>query len=348
MTGHSNAPKRRIALVTDAWRPQINGVVSCYEKMCELLQKRGYEVSVIHPGLFRTVPLIGYPEIRLAVLPKRRLKKMLDDLRPDSIHVAVNGPLGLAARAICRKRNIPFTSCYHTHFPMYLEARGMSLLTSSAYALLRRFHNSGIRTMVATESLKRELGAHGFKNLVLWPRGVDTDLFKRNPSPPLPALPKPVFAYMGRVSIEKNIEEFLKADLPGTKLIIGDGPDKKRLEKKYAMGTRFVGYKQGAELVDWLSLSDVFVFPSRTDTFGLVIIEALACGLPVAAHDVMGPRDIITNGVDGFLGKDLREAAMKCLELNRENCWKTAQRYSWEHSADAFLDSLVFAGKFQQ
>ncbi len=335
---------KKIVIVTDAWHPQVNGVVSCYDRMCERLPEHGYAISVIHPGLFRTVSLPGYPEIRLALLPKRRLKKMLADMRPDAIHVAVEGPLGLAARALCKKQGIPFTTCYHTHFQMYLEVRlGVSFLTPIAYALLRWFHNAGARTMVATLSLKHELEAHGFKNVVLWPLGVDTRLFRRNPlsHSPLPQLPKPVFAYFGRVAIEKHIDEFLEADLPGTKLVIGDGPDRERLEKKYGKRVRFVGYKRGQDLVDWLSLCDVSVFPSRTETFGLVLLEALACGIPIAAHDCNGPGDIITDGVDGYLSEDLRDAALKCLTLDRENCRETALRYSWDHSATVFAANLL-------
>lgn len=331
----------KILLVTDAWRPQVNGVVTCYERIVPLLEKRGHEITIIHPGLFRTIRLFFYPEVRLSFFPKRSLRKMFERIAPDAVHIAVNGPLGLAARAICREKNVPFTTCYHTHFAMYLTARGLGFLEPLAYAFLRKFHNSGTRTMVATGSLKQELEKHGFKNLVLWPLGVDTEMFTRNPSPSLPPLPSPVFVYFGRVAIEKNLDEFLDADLPGTKLIIGDGPDRTRLEKKYTGKARFVGYKKGKELVEWLSLCDVFVFPSRTDTFGLVIVEALASGLPVAAHDCMGPRDIISEGVDGFLSEDLQSAARKCLSLDRGMCRKKALAYSWERSTAAFEEALV-------
>jgi glycosyltransferase involved in cell wall biosynthesis len=194
--------------------------------------------------------------------------------------------------------------------------------------------------MVSTESLKKELEATGYKNLVIMPLGVDTQLFTRNPAPQLPTLPKPVFVYFSRLSVEKNPEEFLKLSLSGTKLVIGDGPLRKKLEKKYATGHMFVGRKNGQELVDWLSLADVFVFPSRTETFGLVALEALACGIPVAAHDVMGPHDIVTVGKDGYLSENLAEAAQKCLPLLPEDCRAKALQYSWENSADAFLQNL--------
>lgn len=339
MSSSRNTPQR-IAIITDAWHPQVNGVVTVYDRTIPRLERHGYDVSVIHPGLFKAIALPGYPEIRLALFPKRKLDTMLTDLKPDAIHVAVEGPLGFAARSICKKRGIPFTTCYHSHFAMYLGARGLGFLSPLTYALLRKFHNSGTRTMVATESLRHELERHGFTNLVLWPLGVDVDLFKRNANPKVPKLPKPVFTYMGRIAVEKNLDEFLSADLPGTKLIIGDGPDKKHLEKKYS-SARFVGYKKGQGLIDWLSLSDVFVFPSRTDTFGLVIIEALACGIPVAAHDCMGPRDIITNGVDGYLSEDLTDAAKKCLALSKDDCRKKALQYAWENSAGTFLSNLT-------
>ena len=332
---------KKLLLVTDAWHPQVNGVVSCYDRMLEQLPRRGYEITIVHPGLFRRVSLPGYPEIRLALFPRKRLRKMLADIQPDAVHVAVEGPLGLAARALCRKKSIPFTTCYHTHFQMYLAARGLGLFTPLVYVFLRWFHNGGTQTMVATENLKQELNAHGFKNIVLWPLGVDTEFFKRNPSPALPPLPKPVFVFFSRLASEKNPEEFFQLELPGTKLVIGDGPERRRLEETYGKTHRFVGYKRGQELIDWLSLCDVSVFPSRSETFGLVVIETLACGIPVAAHDCQGPRDIITNGVDGYLSEDLKDAAIQCLSLDREACRKKALSYSWERSAEIFEGLLV-------
>ena len=334
---------KKIAIITDAWHPQVNGVVTTYARIISLLEKRGYDASVIHPGLFRTIPLPFYPEIRLALFPRRRLKKMLDELSPEAIHIAVEGPLGVAARALCTRRGIPFTTAYHTHFQLHIEARVRgTFLTPAAYAILRWFHGGANTTMVATKSLKTELEKHGLKHLVLWPLGVDTELFKRNPAPPLPQLRKPVFMYFGRLAVEKSPEEFLALDLPGTKLVIGDGPDRAQLEKRYGASAVFTGYKRGQELVDWLSLSDVFVFPSRSETFGLVVLEALACGVPVVAHDVMGPRDIITEGVDGYLSEDLGKAAQDALSLDPAHCRETAERYSWKRSADAFVQNLIF------
>jgi len=331
---------RKIVFVTDAWIPQVNGVVRVLHALIPLLEARGYEVVVIEPRLFRTVKMPFYPEIRLALFARRRVAKMIEEAKPDAVCLVTEGPLGWAARSVCVEQGIPFTTWYHSHFQLYVDVRLRGLLRP-IYASIRRFHSKAVRTMVSTESLKRELESVGFKNLVIVPLGVDTKLFIRNPSPPLPALPKPVFVYFSRLAPEKSPEEFLKLDLPGTKLVIGDGPDRAKLEATYGKKNKFIGYKHGQALVDWLSLADVFVFPSRTETFGLVVLEALACGIPTAAHDVMGPKDSITEGKDGYLSEDLREAALKCLELSRDNCRAKAEQYSWERSADAFVKNLV-------
>lgn len=332
---------KKILLVTDAWAPQINGVVRVQNAHILALEARGYEVVVIEPSQFWTIPLPFYPDIRLALFARRRIARLITAARPCAVHLMTEGPLGWAARSVCMKAGIPFTTWYHSHFQLYVNMRLRGLLRP-ILALLRRFHSTAVRTMVSTESLQRELESMGYTNVVITPLGVDIEQFKRNPSPSLPPLPKPVFVYFSRLDPEKSPEEFLKLDLPGTKLVIGDSADRPRLETLYGAKNKFVGFKRGQELVDWLSLGDVFVFPSRTETFGLVTIEALACGLPVAAHDVMGPRDVITSGVDGYLGEDLREAALKCLELSPTNCRAKAERYSWAHSADAFLKNLSF------
>ena len=329
----------KILLVTDAWAPQVNGVVRVLDALLPILKARGYEVTVIEPGQFTTVPMPLYPEIRIALFPRRRIEKLLRELQPDAVCLVTEGSLGWAARAVCRKQGIPFTTWYHSHFQLYFDVRLRGLLRP-ILALLKRFHSAAVHTMVSTESLKRELESVGYKNIVIMPLGVDTVLFTRNPAPPLPLLPKPVFVYFGRLAPEKSPEEFLKLDLPGTKLVIGDGPDREKLEKKYGSTHTFVGYKHGQELVDWLSLADVFVFPSRTETFGLVVLEAMACGIPVAAHDSMGPRDSITEGKDGYLSDDLREAALKCLELSPADCRTKALQYTWEHSADTLVKNL--------
>jgi len=330
---------KKILLVTDAWAPQVNGVVRVQDALISSLKTSGYDVVVIEPGQFRTIPTPMYPEIRLAIFSRRRIAKIIEELQPDAIHLMTEGPLGWAARSVCMKKGIPFTTWYHSHLQLYVNVRLRGLL-HPVYVLLKRFHATAVHTMVSTESLKWELTSAGFTHLVVVPLGVDTELFTRNPAPPLPALPKPVFVFFSRLAPEKSPEEFLKLDLPGTKLVIGDGPDRVRLEKKYGKKNTFVGYKRGQELVDWLSLADVFVFPSRTETFGLVVLEALACGIPVAAHRVMGPRDSITEGKDGYFGDDLREAALKCLDLSPENCRAKALQYSWKLSTDAFIQNL--------
>ena len=330
---------RKILFVTDAWEPQVNGVVRVLKALIPILKKRGYEVVLIELGQFTTIPLPFYPEIPLALFPRRRVARMLEEAKPDVVCIVTEGPLGWAARAVCCKQGIPFTSWYHSHFQLYVDVRLRGFLRP-IFALMRRFHNSATQTMVSTETLKQELETNGFKHLTLMPLGVDTTLFTRNPSPPLKPLTGPVFVYFSRLAPEKNPEGFLRLDLPGTKLVIGDGPLREKLERQYGATHRFVGYKHGQELVDWLSLADVFVFPSRTETFGLVAVEALACGLPVAAHDAMGPRDIVENGVEGYLSDDLQSAAIKCLDLSREACRAKAERFSWERSADALLKNL--------
>lgn len=331
---------KKILFVTDAWRPQINGVVRVLEALIPRLTARGYEVVVIEPSQFTTIALPLYPEIRLALFARAHMRDILKEHKPDAVCIVTEGPLGFAARGVCRQEKIPFTTWYHSHFQLYVDIRLRGLL-KPIYALMRRFHSAASATMVSTESLKRGLLSAGFQNLVIMPLGVDLELFRRNPEPPLPEFEKPVFTYFSRLAPEKSPEEFLKLDLPGTKLVIGDGPLRKKLEKKYGAGHTFVGYKHGPELVDWLSLTDVLVFPSRTETFGLVVLEALACGIPVAAYDVMGPRDIITHGKDGYLTDNLGEAALKCLDFSREDCRTKAEQFSWEKSADVFIKNLI-------
>lgn len=328
----------RIAIVTDAWAPQTNGVVRTLNTTFAQLEARGHVISVVHPGLFGNFPCPSYPEIRLAWLPGRLLAKLLDGFRPNAVHIATEGPLGMAARRWCLRHARSFTTSYHTQFPEYIRARAPIPLALS-YAHLRRFHNAAARVMVATPSLERQLHARGFKNLVRWSRGVDVDLFRPGPLDFLD-YPRPIFAYVGRVAVEKNIEDFLRLALPGTKLVIGDGPARKPLEAKYRDAV-FVGYKYGTELAQYVAACDAFVFPSRTDTFGLVLLEAMACGVPVAAYPVTGPIDVVQEGVSGVLDNDLKAAALAALQLDRAACRRHALEYTWDKATTQFLGNLA-------
>jgi glycosyltransferase involved in cell wall biosynthesis len=330
---------KKILIVTDAWYPQVNGVVRVMDMMRRKLEARGYEVVVAEPGLFKSIPFFFYPEVPMVLFPGAAIKEVIDREKPDYVHIATEWTLGFAARNICKRRGIPFTTSYHTNFPRYLPhyiIGGATLLSMLSRWYMRWFHNAAHAVMVSTDTLKEELDAQRFKHVVVWPFGVDAALFSRIAEPDVPPLPGPVFVYFGRIAREKSVEEFLALDLPGTKLVIGDGPERARLEAKYGAKNRFIGYRHGHDLIEWLSACDVFVFPSRTETFGLVILEALALGMPVAAHDVLGPKDIIENGVDGILSENLGEAALKCLSLPKEACRKKALAYSWDRSADVF------------
>jgi glycosyltransferase involved in cell wall biosynthesis len=282
----------------------------------------------------------SYPEIRLALFPGRKLAKLIDDFAPDAMHVATEGPLGLAARAYAKKRKIAFTTAFHTRFAEYLQAR-TRIPARLTYAWLRRFHGAGAGIMVATQSLRDELTARGFKNLRAWSRGVDLDAFVPAPQENW-NLPRPIFAYVGRVAVEKNLRAFLNLSLPGSKLVVGDGPQRKALERQYP-DTHFAGARFGAELASAYAGADVFVFPSKTDTFGLVVLEALACGLPVAAYPVTGPKDILGESPRpvGALNDDLRVAALAALEIDRSACRPHAETYSWTACAQRFLDNLT-------
>jgi glycosyltransferase involved in cell wall biosynthesis len=327
-----------IVLVTDAWSPQINGVVRTLTHTCAELRRLGHTVNVIEPGLFRTLPCPSYPEIRLAVFPRRRVHAILDAAQPDVVHIATEGPLGWAARAWCRKRRFPFTTSFHTQFPEYLWLR-TRLPLALGYRLMRWFHAPARAVMVATPTVYRHLAARGFDNLALWSRGVDTQLFHPRAKTLLQGA-RPRFMYMGRVAVEKNIEAFLQLDLPGSKYVVGDGPDLAMLRRRYP-GVHFTGFKTGDELATHLANADVFVFPSRTDTFGLVLIEALACGVPVAALPVQGPIDIIEHGVTGCLDEDLRSAALGALQIDPLRCRAQALNYTWEACARQFFGHLA-------
>jgi glycosyltransferase involved in cell wall biosynthesis len=330
----------RIAIVTDAWSPQVNGVVTTLRRTAAALGALGHDVQVFSPEGHRTIPCPTYPEIRLALWPGKRLAAELDAFAPDAIHVATEGPLGMAAARYCTARRLAFTTSYHTQFPQYVRKR-VPIPERLTYALLRRHHSQARRTLVATEQQRRELVAHAFRNVVLWSRGVDTELFRPRGREHL-QFARPIFAFLGRVAVEKNIGAFLDLDLPGTKVVIGDGPDRPVLESCYPSAI-FLGFKFGIELAEALSSADVFVFPSRTDTFGLVMLEAMACGTPVAAYPVTGPIDVVERGVTGVLDGDLNKAALAALALDREACRRAASGWTWERASAQFFGHLVRA-----
>ena len=325
--------RMRIAIVTDAWKPQVNGVVQTLSQTRDELEAMGHDVLMITPENRRTIPMPTYPEIRLSLFAGRGVRRDLDGFGPDCIHIATEGPLGLAARAYCRRNRVPFTTAYHTQFPEYVRAR-FPVPVAWTVALLRWFHGAAVRTMVPTEAIRQKLSDRGFDNVVIWSRGVDTALFSQD-EPHDYGLPGPVFVYMGRVAVEKNIEAFLGLELPGSKVVIGDGPDRARLETEYP-SCHFLGYRFGRELAAHLAGGDVFVFPSRTDTFGLVMLEAMACGLPVAALPVDGPIDVVQNGVTGILDDNLGDACLKALDLDRADCRRFAESRSWRRSTTQF------------
>ncbi len=337
---HGQADLHRILIVSDAWIPQVNGVVRTLRMIGEELRAAGKIVEFIGPDRFATVPMPSYPEIRLAILPGRKLARLIDEFKPDALHVATEGPLGMAARAYAKKRGIAFTTAFHTRFAEYLKARvGMPLRLT--YAWLRRFHGAGSGLMVATQSLRDELTARGFTHVKPWSRGVDLAAFHPEPREPWD-LPRPIFIYVGRVAVEKNIGAFLDLDLPGSKLVVGDGPQRKALERAYP-NVNFAGARFGKDLAAAYAGADVFVFPSKTDTFGLVVLEALASGLPVAAYPVTGPKDIIEASPTpvGALNDNLQTAALEALTIDRAHCRPYAETYSWPTCARMFLDNLV-------
>jgi glycosyltransferase involved in cell wall biosynthesis len=328
----------RLALVTDAWAPQVNGVVRTLQRTQAELERLGHRVDVISPDRFRTLPCPTYPEIRLAVCPGRKLHRQLDALKPAAIHIATEGPLGRAARAWCLTRGLPFTTAYHTRFPEYVAAR-FAVPLAWTYGIMRRFHAPAARVMVATQSIETELIQRGFANISRWTRGVDLELFRPDERAPLD-LPRPIHLCVGRVAVEKNLGAFLSLPLPGSKVVIGDGPQRAALQARYP-GVNFLGAKFGADLARHVAAADVFVFPSLTDTFGLVLLEALACGLPVAAFPVAGPKDVVREGEVGALDWDLAKAIERALTVSRTACRRYAEGFSWETATRQFLANLA-------
>jgi glycosyltransferase involved in cell wall biosynthesis len=327
-----------VLIVTDAWYPQVNGVVRTLDTIGHELRKLGHEIHFITPDLFASIPCPTYPEIRLAVLPGRKLAHLIESWEPCVVHIATEGPLGFAARRYCRKRGVPFTTSFHTRFPEYIEAR-IGIPARWIYPMLRSFHNAADCTMVATETLRADLAARGFGKLQIWGRGVDVELFKPRDKAFLND-PRPIYLYVGRVAVEKNIKDFLDLHMPGSKIVVGDGPQLESLRRAYPR-VRFVGAKQGEELARYYAAADVFVFPSRTDTFGNVVLEALASGVPVAAYPVPGPKDILGGTPVGVLESDLAQAAQRALSISPQLCRAFALTYSWRASAEQFLANVI-------
>jgi glycosyltransferase involved in cell wall biosynthesis len=328
----------RILITTDAWYPQVNGVVRTLDTVATELRRRGHAVTLVTPDRFRTVPCPTYPEIHLAMAPGRNIRSLFGSFHPDAVHIATEGPIGLAARRICLARRMPFSTSFHTKFPEYVHAR-FRIPTAWTYRWLRRFHAAARHTMVATESVRAELAARGFGNLVMWSRGVDTALFYPRPKASGTAS-RPIHLYVGRVAVEKNIEAFLALDLAGTKRVVGDGPQLEQLRRRYPE-VEFLGTRHGEALAAAYADADVFVFPSLTDTFGLVLLEALASGVPVAAFPVTGPIDVINGHPVGCLDEDLARAARRAIDIAPETCRAFALARSWEKSADQFLANLA-------
>ena len=343
----------RIVIVSDAWFPQVNGVVRTLNETVERLRTRGFGVDLITPDLFFTIPCPGYSEIRLALAPRTRVRRMLNRMRPDIVHIATEGPLGWSARSWCIANNMPFTTAFHTRFPDYAAAR-TRLSAERFWPLMRRFHAPSSAVLVATHGLIAELNSRGIVQTRLWSRGVDLDHFRadQSPHPELADLPQPIMLSVGRVAVEKNLEAFLSAKLPGSKVVVGDGPMLMQLTRKYP-DVVFLGKLSGIELASAYSAADVFVFHSRTDTFGLVMVEALACGVPVAGYAVAGPLDVIGHdgkgpgaiyaGKVGAVDEDLAVAIGQAARCSAEDCQAAARLYNWENTVDQFVSALTDA-----
>ncbi|MDB5611815.1 MAG: alpha-mannosyltransferase [Bradyrhizobium sp.] len=327
----------RILVATDAWHPQVNGVVRTLTMMAEAAKAFDVDISFLTPQSFRTFAMPSYPDVRVALPYQAKIARLIAEARPDSIHIATEGPIGLLVRRYCRKHRLAFTTSFHTRFPEYISAR-LPVPESWIWRALRRFHGPSQAVMAATPALASELRQRGFRNVVLWPRGVDVSQF--HPRNVDLGLPHPIFVCVGRVAVEKNLEAFLDLDLPGTKLIVGDGPERAALARKYPQAV-FLGARQGEALAEAYAAADVFVFPSKTDTFGLVLLEALASGLPVAAFPVTGPRDVIGTAPVGALNDDLRVACLSALTISPQACLEFAGKHTWEASARAFVDNIT-------
>lgn len=327
----------RLLIVTDAWHPQVNGVVRTLTELRKRLVMRGWEVLVLGPeGLSMACPT--YPEIRLTLNPSRHIQEVLKEWQPNSVHIATEGPMGWAMRRICLDRDWPFTTSFHTRFPEYLKHR-FGMPRRWTYRVLRKFHQAAERVMVPTSTVRGDLHAVGFTNAVVWGRGVDTDKFNPD-NPAVLNFPRPIQLYVGRLAVEKNVTDFLCLKTPGTKVVVGEGPMRNLLERRFPEAV-FLGPKLGADLASLYAAADVFVFPSYTDTFGLVMLEALACGTPVAAFPTAGPADVLTDSKVASLDQDLTRAIERSLTLDRKACREFAMRNSWEYCVDVFIKNLV-------
>jgi glycosyltransferase involved in cell wall biosynthesis len=324
----------RVLIATDAWHPQVNGVVRTLTSLAKSARALGVSIDFLTPEGFPSLSVPTYPGLRFALPSRREIARRIEEAKPDAIHIATEGSIGYMVRAFCRKRSLPFTTSYTTRFPEYISAR-VPIPESWSYAVLRRFHAAGTVTMVATLSLMAELTQRGFRNLGMWTRGVDTELFRPERAIDLD-LPRPIFVSAGRIAVEKNLEAFLSLDLPGSKVIIGEGPHETELRRRFP-DAKFLGLKEGRALAAHLAAADAFVFPSRTDTFGVVQLEALACGVPIAAYPVTGPRDVVGGHAIGVLHEDLRAACLGALDVSREACRAFALTRSWERSARQFV-----------
>lgn len=327
----------KVMIVTDAWRPQVNGVVRTLTTTKREMEAMGHEVDLLTPLEFRTFPCPTYPDIRLSWLPGKSVEKRIRDYAPHALHIATEGPLGIAARRFALRNNLPFTTAYHTRFPEYVQAR-FSIPLSWTYRFLRWFHGPSGAVMAPTQKVKSDLEDWGFTNAVLWTRGVDLDVFKLQEANKLNTEP-PIFLYVGRVAVEKNIEAFLELDLPGSKWVAGDGPAMAGLRAKYP-DVNYLGVLNQPELAEIYASADVFVFPSKTDTFGLVLLEAMACGLPVAAYPVTGPIDVLGDSDAGVMHEDLREACLAALKIDRKTTRAHAEKFSWRAATEQFVSHL--------
>lgn len=327
----------RILIATDAWHPQVNGVVRTLTSLSRAAAKLGAEIEFLTPDGFPSMAVPTYQSLRVALPKRAEIARRIEAAAPEAIHIATEGPIGWSVRGYCRRNQLAFTTSYTTRFPEYISVR-TGIPADIGYAVLRYFHNAAAMTMVATPSLKQELSERGFNKLGFWTRGVDTELFNPN-DPAKLELPRPIFMTVGRVAVEKNLETFLSLDLPGSKVVVGDGPQKAELQRRFA-NVHFLGEKTGKDLTSHMAAADVFVFPSLTDTFGVVQLESLACGTPVAAFPVTGPKDVIADHPIGALDNDLRSASLRALSMSRQACRAFALERSWENSARQFIGNL--------